>query len=310
MADGNGNSDRAAMTAVDQEAPDVFSEQVPEAANPWAMAEVDPERELAKFEAASALLAKLVPASIKATRPQDWVQMGKKAYLQGTGIDRVAPLWGLVFGEPRVTRYDHDDGHFEFVVVGGAGSRRTGMAYKSITGGRSSRDSFFWPKTDGESKITKGDYKGQIFDPKKHIDSLDVRKAAVENWKTRSAAMLTGLRGLTEEDLKSAGIDTTKITRVEYSRGGQGGATVSSDVKAEQVKLGNAVLAKAGGDIEVAKKMMLHITKGDKPGKDGKVFPGFDTASRLTLNWQFSAAWTKLTAIPDPEPQAGEEQAT
>ena len=122
-----------AIANVDRDVPDVMQDM---AEGPWAMAQVDPERELAKFEAAAELQRKLIPASIRLTKAQDWIAMGGKVYLQGTGVERLAPLWGLVFGEPNVTREDYDDGTYAYVVRGAAGSRRTGVFYKSIEGGR------------------------------------------------------------------------------------------------------------------------------------------------------------------------------
>ena len=93
----------------------------------WAMKDIDPVRELAKFEAAAELQRKLIPASIKCTKPQDWVEMGGKVYLQGTGVERIAGLWGLVFDAPKIEKMDLGGGDFAYVVSGMAGSRRTGV---------------------------------------------------------------------------------------------------------------------------------------------------------------------------------------
>ena len=283
------NGNETSLAAIDQDAPDV--DTMPDAG--YAMAEVDPISELKKFEAAAELMTKLVPATIRVTKPQDWVEMGGKVYLQGTGVERMAPLWGLIFGRPEVERVDYPDGHFDFVVTGPAGSRRTGVYYRSVTGGRSSRDRFFWPRVDGDGKIETG----ERFDPSRHIDALDVRKAAITNWQCRSASMLAGMRGLTPADLKAAGIEG--VASVQYQKGSQGGATVTADLKAEQVKLGNEVLERVGGDIESAKALMKSITAADGPGKDGKIFPGFDSASRLKFDWQIKNAWTKLREHPE-----------
>lgn len=262
-------------------------------------ADIDPEKELAKFNAAAELLARLVPASIKATRPQDWVQMGDKVYLQGTGAERVAPLWGIVLGEPHVEKVEHEDGHYDYVVTGAAGSRRTGVYMRSVQGGRSSRDKFFWPAVaedaNGRLRLRVGDELGAEFNPAVHIDHLDVRKAAVTNWQTRAVAMLAGLRGLSPSDLSGAGIEG--VARVEFERGGKGGATVKADVKAEQNKLGNAVLEYCGGDKERARRCLKELTKGDKPGKDGKVFQGFTSVAKLTRDWQFERAWQALEKL-------------
>jgi hypothetical protein len=255
------------------------------------MTKVDPAAELAAFESAAQLLAKLVPTSIKATRPQDWIKMGDKVYLQSTGVERLAPLWGLVFGEPTVTREDYPNGDFAYIVRGPVGSRRTGVFYKIIEGGRSSSDPFFDAFDEEKPKgfyelpaEEKADWKARH---RIAPDPLDVRKAAVTNWMVRAASMLCGMRNLTPADLEAGGI--RGVAEVAYRSGQKGGDTVPGDLKAEQVKLGNEVLRRTGGDVEAAKALMLDITKG-------KDFKGFDTAARLTKDWQIKAAWKNLQA--------------
>jgi len=275
----------------DREVPDVIEDLAP--AGPWSMSKIDPAAELAAFESAAQLLSKLVPASIKATRPQDWVKMGDKVYLQATGVERLAPLWGLVFGESTVTREEYEGGEFGYVVRGPVGSRRTGVFYKVVEGGRSSSDPFFDSFDEDKPKgfydlspAEKADWRAKHRVPP---DPLDVRKAAVTNWMVRGASMLCGMRNLTPADLEQGGI--RGVSEVAYRSGGKGGDTTPADLKSEQVKLGNEVLKRAGGDVDVAKSLMKDITKG-------KDFAGFDTASRLTKDWQIKNAWTALKAHP------------
>src|SRR5207249_4328009 len=128
--------------ALEREVPDVSDDDT-KMIGPWPMARVDPVAELAAFEAAAELQKKLITASIRATKPQDWVEMGGKVYLQATGVERISALWGLLFGEPAVIKEDIPGGGYEYIVSGAAGSRRTGVYYKAITGGRSSTDPFF-----------------------------------------------------------------------------------------------------------------------------------------------------------------------
>lgn len=277
--------------AVDRaDLPEVNDDLAP---GPWAMTKVDPAAELAAFESAAALLAKLVPASIKATRPQDWVEMGGRVYLQATGVERLAPLWGLVFDEPKVTKYDLNGGEFYFSVVGRVWCRRTGVFYGGAEGGRSSADPFFdtfdedkpddfkkWPSDQ------QADWKAAHRIPP---DPMDVRKAAVTNWMTRAASMLTGLRNLTRADLEQAGV--TGVASVQYGKGGKGGDTTPAELKAAATALGNDVLAAVGGSKDDAKKLLKEITKG-------KDFDGFESIDRFRFGWQVENARKKLDAHP------------
>ena len=113
--------------------------------------------------------------------------------------------------------------------------------------------------------------------------------------------ILSGLRKVPEEVLVGLGVDTNKSHR------GMGYGT-STDRKAGKVadvgvaeaaaKLRDEILKRVGGDGAAAKQLCREITKGDKAGADGKVFPGFETVDRLTQSWQLDAAWKKLRAHP------------
>lgn len=256
-------------------------------------ADIDPALELRRFEVAVELQEKLVRASIKATKPQDWVFMGGKAYLQGTGSERVMALWGIVLGEPTIDRFEEPDANFGFTVTGPAGSRRTGVFFKRIVGGRSSSDPFFdkfdedKPKEwEGMSATEKRDWKMAHRIPP---DVLDVKKAAVTNWQTRCVSMLSGLRGLTKADVESMGIRGAR--EVEFGTGGKGGNAAPADLKAEQTKLGNEILKRVGGDKDAARSLCKDITSNPE-----KNFGGFDRVDAMKQGWQLEAAWKKLRA--------------
>lgn len=278
-------------TAVDREVPDVTDDLAP--VGGWSMTRVDPVAELAAFEAAAELQKKMITASIRATKPQDWVEMGGKVYLQSTGVERISPLWGLIFGSPEVTEEKYADGSYAYIVTGPVGSRRTGVFYRAITGGRSSADPFFdsfdEDKPSGFKQLPPSEQADWKRDHRLPPDPLDVRKAAITNWTTRGASMLTGLRGLTSADLKAAGIDG--VARVEYGAGGRGGDAVPADLAAERTKFGNEVLAATGADKEAAKKLLKEITAG-------KDFAGFDWVAGIKHQWQIDNARKKLDVHP------------
>ena len=272
----------------------------------WAMKDIDPVRELAKFEAAAELQRKLIPASIKCTKPQDWVEMGGKVYLQGTGVERIAGLWGLVFDAPKIEKMDLGGGDFAYVVSGMAGSRRTGVFYKSIEGGRASDDPFF----DRFDEDKPQDFKSLPADQRREWhrahrirpDELDVRKAAVTNWQTRAASMLTGMRGLTKADLEQAGL--TGVKSVQFASGAKGGAAAPEEIAQARTELWNDIMKRTGGDIEAARNLLKEITsfKGD----DGKVFPGYANHEGIKSGGMIGSARKKLAVHPTfgdaPEP--------
>jgi len=263
----------------------------PELAKSPAPLERRPGQSLAEFEEMAQLMKRLVPVSIGLTKPQDWIEQGDKVYLQGTGVDRISGPWGLRFGKYTVTREDYPDGEFAYVVEGPVGSHRTGVVFENVVGGRSSRDPFF-DRFDADRPGNWGDMKKEekAAWKKEHripVDELNLRKAAVTNWETRGASKIAGLRGLTRADIEAQGVKGVK--RIEYASGGKGGSTAPADLKAEQVKLANEVLKRVGGDASMAKEVMIEITANPSKG-----FKGFDTASKLTHDWQISAAFKAL----------------
>lgn len=69
-------------------------------------------------------------------------------------------------------------------------------------------------------------------------------------------------------------------------------AVTTDDVKSARKKLGDEVLARVGGAVDDARKLLKDITSN--PPK----FDGFDTVERLTQDWQISNAWDKLRSHP------------
>jgi hypothetical protein len=279
------------LASVEREAPDII--QLPDEMGGWKMQAVDPVAELAKFEAAAQLQKVLLPASIKATLPADWIDEGGKAYLQATGVERLAPMWGLVFGRYTVEKEIHEDGSYSYIVRGPIMSRRTGVIYGEVIGGRSSSDPFFDEfderRPTGWNDLTPGQRQTWKMAHRIPPDPLEVRKAAVTNWTTRGASMLMGMRGLTVAFVQENGI--TGISAVAFGSGGKGGDTAPADLKAARTELANEILTAVGGDVEGAKKLTKEITAG-------KNFAGFDSIERLNLDWQLKNAREKLHAHP------------
>src|SRR3972149_9689270 len=69
------------------------------------------------FKRMEALLPALRAASIKLTRPQDWVVMGDSCYFPGIGSERDTGLWALALGGPRGGAEGYADGAFRHIVA-------------------------------------------------------------------------------------------------------------------------------------------------------------------------------------------------
>lgn len=264
--------------AIEREVP-VIDDAEP--TGPLMMTKVDPAAELAKFDAAAQLLAKLVPATIKATKPQDWIKMGDKVYLQSTGLERIAPLWGLGFSEPKIVREDYPDGSFGYGVSGWVRSR---FGVSHHVGGRSSADPFF-DSFDEEKPTGWGDMEPTARAEWKakhrvHPDPMDVRKAAVTNWMVRAGSMICGLRGLTLADLQAQKIDG--VTEVAFGKGQKGGDAAPADLKARRTNLWNDITRRTGGDLAAARDLLKEVTKYDAYTKnDGTQLKAFGGATNV-----------------------------
>ncbi len=113
--------------------------------------------------------------------------------------------------------------------------------------------------------------------------------------------LLSGLRKVPAETLKAAGVDVDKCHRgmgFGTSSERTAGKVAEEGVPEQAAKLRDEILKRVGGDMTAAKQLCKEITKGDRAGKDGKVFPGWETTDRLTQGWQIEAAFKKLKAHP------------
>lgn len=215
---------------------------------------------------------KIKGLSLRVTNYQDWVDQNGKPYLQTSGGEKIARLFGISWTveEPR-TQQDGDEGHY---MVTYKGIFTLGNASIECIGTRSSKDGFF-------KKYEKGTYVNDKYVQGKElppgaIDIGDVVKSAYTNLIGNGITRLLGIRNLTYDDLAESGVDVSKITKVEYK----------SKVKTPQSKSTPAAPATQTAKTEA--EMMIGIanvtmTSGKK--KDGSEWTKYHIQDTTGGDW-------------------------
>lgn len=192
-------------------------------------------------------IKRIKAAALSVTSQHDWIDQNGKPYLQVSGAEKIARLFGISWSidEPVITV--EDDGHYSFTYKG---YFSLGTATIEAIGSRGSKDGFF-------SKSKNGDK------PPSEIDKNDVKKSAYTNLLGNGITRILGLRNLTWEEVRGAGIDQSKTGKVEYAK-----AEMSKEVVDLRKKIGD-MLIEMGGDKEEASNLLMRFTSFvDKTGKE------------------------------------------
>ena len=149
---------------------------------------------------------KIKQYSLRLTQPGDWVDQNGRPYLQVSGAEKIARLFGISWRIDEPIREDLEGGHYIYTYKGYFSL--AGAEIEAI-GSRSSKDPFFkrYVYVNGERKEL----------PPSEIDPGDVKKAAYTNCIGNGITRLLGLRNISYEDLeKVAGIKREQITKIKY----------------------------------------------------------------------------------------------
>lgn len=192
---------------------------------------------------------KIKQVALRVTNAHDWTDQGGKPYMQVSGAEKVARLFGISWRIDEPQLIVEETGHFEFTYKG---YFSMGNVEIEAIGTRTSKDDFFsW----GGKK------------PPSEIDRGDVKKAAYTNCVGNGITRLLGIRNLTWEDLAAAGINKDGIGKVEYKK-----AEMSTEAKDQRAEIGRMILEMAKGDKEAASQELEAYTSF--VGRDGKTVPG------------------------------------
>jgi len=149
---------------------------------------------------------KIKQYSLRLTQPGDWVDQNGRPYLQVSGAEKIARLFGISWRIDEPIREELEGGHYIYTYKG---YFSLAGAEIEVIGSRSSKDPFFkrYVYVNGERKEL----------PPSEIDPGDVKKAAYTNCIGNGITRLLGLRNISYEDLeKVAGIKREQITKIKY----------------------------------------------------------------------------------------------
>jgi|GEM_PF-1797494 len=137
------------------------------------------------------------------TNEQDWIDENGKPYLQASGAEKVARLFGISWriDEPVIEK--DENGHYTYTYKG---YFSLGACSIEAIGTRSSRDPFFTTKYKNGKRLTIGP---------SEIDREDVKKAAYTNCIGNGIKRLLGIRNLTWEEIK---INKEEISSIKFKK--------------------------------------------------------------------------------------------
>jgi len=220
---------------------------------------------------------KIINIALKITTYRDWVNQNGNPYLVHSGAEKVARLFGITLSDIKTEKIWADDTKGKYYIYKTTGKAILPGKFDSIEalGTCSQRDPFF------------GKAKGEFLDTVE-IDETNIMKASYSNFTVNAITHLLGLRNLTWEELKDAGIDKSKIQEIKYQSGSQ---KVKKTATPEEVKRQKEIWdwlmqITAGNDKLARERLKLETGFQPKDGSDfveGKKDPKYLTGKWLNI---------------------------
>jgi hypothetical protein len=250
------------------------------------------------FEKRSNLMRRIKAVAMKATNMADWVDFGKKPYLQATGAEKVRAELGLklrIIGGGRRTETDEKGKYHIYSLT--LEISHPALGGIEAVGIKSTRNKFFAIKTHWE-----GDQKVSVDVPQCDIKQEDVEKSAYSNALARAVTEFCGLRNLTWDEVNAALGKTdmqSQVTGVEFGSKGKPATPPSTSGKAMEDS--PEKIAKAKDEIV---ETLMTINKGDAQAARDMMAKDVRTSdvNRLTTKQVF---WY-LKQLKNYKPTAGE----
>lgn len=217
-----------------------------------------------RAEARVEAVKKIMQLALKITNERDWTLISGNPYMEASGGEKIAALfslsWTINMNSPEYESYP--DGHFMYSYKG-----IFTVAGKSIevVGSRSSRDGFF--KEYEYTPIPNSNQKQKKLIPPDRIDKGNVKKAAFTNLINNGIKRSLGLRNVTKEDLKAAGLDINKIKGYSHKQ-----EEMSESGKSLIEKIEVVLIEMYGKDYGT---QLVNLT--ENRDRKGKLWPGIKT---------------------------------
>ena len=151
-------------------------------------------------------IKKIIRAALRITNHRDWVIIAGEPYLMSSGAEKVARLFGISWYNMEIKEEEREDEKGKYYTYTCKAKFRLGETEIEAIGTSSTRSKFF------------GWVRGKLKELHE-IDIPSVKKASMTNCILNGVKRLLGLRNLTLEDLKAAGVNIDKITRVTFKEG-------------------------------------------------------------------------------------------
>jgi hypothetical protein len=215
-------------------------------------------------------IKRIKQAALSVTSKHDWVDQGGKPYLQVSGSEKIARLFGIswTIDEPILTT--EEDGHFSYTYKGAFTIGTTPPI--DFIGSRGSKDLFF-SKSHGDSI------------PPSEIDRNDVKKSAYTNLLGNGITRLLGLRNLTWEEVEAAlNIKRENMGKVDYGK-----KEMSEDAKDLRNKIKDMLTEMAiASKTDFSKLLMLYTSFVGKDGKEVRGKSSLDAISEKAIPVTYS----------------------
>lgn len=210
---------------------------------------------VAKAEAAVELVNKVKAICLRVTRYTDWKKLGDKAYLQASGVDKVAAQWGVSFSFDKegVQRREEDRGGTKVVVFSVRCSAHFNGRTVEAVGVCDSEKQFYVGRDNPK--------------PFEERDFSSMEKHAATNAKNRALKAILGFDGIPWEEVEQIlGAAAQKIQSVSYGgKAEYAQPQTAGDGKAKD-EMKKMLMEMANGDIDAAKQILRELTV-DPTGK-------------------------------------------
>lgn len=221
-----------------------------------------------------AVVNQVIMTALKFTNERDWVDQQGKPYLVHSGAERIARLFGISLSNIQTDKVWAEDTRGRYYIYKTTGRAVLPGRYDSIEGlgTCSQRDKFFAWK-NGKLKDTD------------EIDETNVMKASYSNFVVNAITHLLGLRNITWEELKAAGMTKEKVARVEYQESGEKmRAAMPAGAQDRKSEIWQMCLQLVGGHADLASDLLAAKSGFNTKDEEGnpKIIPGVRDVKGLT----------------------------